>query len=112
MIQVLDAAIYHCQQSAEKSIKAYLTDKNIPFRKIHDISYLVSIAINIDPDFAELLDPAEKLSPYAVEYRYPDDELEPDIEKVKEALKLANTFFDFIMQKIQNEENLFGLETK
>jgi len=32
----LDTAVYHCQQAAEKALKAYLTLKDAPFQKIHD----------------------------------------------------------------------------
>ncbi|MFN2508963.1 MAG: HEPN domain-containing protein, partial [Chthoniobacterales bacterium] len=33
----LDTAIYHCQQAAEKAVKAYLTFQDEPFEKTHDI---------------------------------------------------------------------------
>jgi HEPN domain-containing protein len=34
---LLDAAIYHCQQAAEKAVKAWLQSKDDPLRKTHDI---------------------------------------------------------------------------
>lgn len=37
----LDAAIYHCQQAAEKSIKAWLQSRDEPFARTHDVSKLV-----------------------------------------------------------------------
>jgi HEPN domain-containing protein len=30
---LLDTAVYHCQQAAEKALKAYLTLQEIPFSK-------------------------------------------------------------------------------
>ena len=34
-----DTAVYHCQQAAEKALKAYLTLKDTPFQKVHDLSH-------------------------------------------------------------------------
>ena len=34
----LDTAVYHCQQAAEKALKAYLTLKDTPFQKVHDLT--------------------------------------------------------------------------
>ena len=35
-----DIICFHCQQAVEKSIKAYLTFKEISFQKSHDLNYL------------------------------------------------------------------------
>jgi HEPN domain-containing protein len=37
---LLDTAIYHCQQAAEKSVKAWLQSNDDPFPKTHDIEDL------------------------------------------------------------------------
>lgn len=34
---LLDTAIYHCQQAAEKSVKAWLQSIDDPFPKTHDV---------------------------------------------------------------------------
>ena len=36
----LDIAVYHCQQAAEKAIKAWLVWKDMPFPKTHDLEAL------------------------------------------------------------------------
>jgi HEPN domain-containing protein len=41
---LLDTAIYHCQQAAEKSVKAWLQSNDDPFPKTHDIEDLVERA--------------------------------------------------------------------
>ncbi len=33
----LDTAVYHCQQAAEKALKAFLTYHDIVFEKTHDL---------------------------------------------------------------------------
>ena len=40
----LDTAIYHCQQAAEKVVKAFLTYHDHPLERTHDIERLVTIA--------------------------------------------------------------------
>ena len=36
----LDTAIYHCQQVAEKTVKGWLTVRDVSFEKTHDIRRL------------------------------------------------------------------------
>lgn len=69
-------AAYHCQQAAEKIVKAVLVVEGIPFRKTHDIDELVERlpshhALRTD---LKLLD---RFTPLATAYRYPMDEPEP-----------------------------------
>jgi HEPN domain-containing protein len=35
---VLGTVVYHCQQSVEKVLKAYLTSRNLRFQKTHDLN--------------------------------------------------------------------------
>ena len=37
---ILDTAVYHCQQAAEKALKAYLTFQDSPFQKVHVLGIL------------------------------------------------------------------------
>ncbi len=37
---VLGDAVFHCQQAAEKAMKAFLTWHDVPFRKTHDLGIL------------------------------------------------------------------------
>ena len=96
----LETALYHCQQSAEKSIKAYLISKDIEVVETHDLRFLVNKSVEIDAAFVYLHDLAEILNPYSVEYRYPDDIAEPDKAQFKEAYISAAEFMEFIQSKI------------
>jgi len=40
---IMDTAIYHTQQCAEKALKGYLAFKKKPLKKTHDIELLVEI---------------------------------------------------------------------
>lgn len=67
----LDSAAFHCQQSIEKSLKAYLIGKGVRIKKIHDL-----IALNNEAKANGLtLKVSDRtlatISKYAVEYRYP-----------------------------------------
>ena len=64
------AAAYHCQQAAEKLVKAVLVSigRNPP--RIHSIVALVD-AIPADHPLRASLQPLERFTPYAAAFRYP-----------------------------------------
>jgi HEPN domain-containing protein len=92
----LDVVVYHCQQSAEKSLKAYLTYQDVIFQKTHNLSSLLELCLEFDERFESLRDAAEILTPYATEFRYPGEIIEPEEEDVKEALEMAETVLSFV----------------
>jgi len=96
---LLDAAIYHCQQAAEKAVKAWLQSKDDPFPKTHDIEELVEQATKLNTDFQQLAKPAVVLTPYVSAFRYPGgaDEPMPTREEFDEALQHAQTIYDFVV---------------
>lgn len=95
----LDTAIYHCQQTAEKAVKAFLVSKEISPEKTHDIRKLTLEAAVHEPRFNEVMDMAVALTPYAWEFRYPDDlaETYPTREEFDEALQHAQGIYDFVL---------------
>jgi len=102
---LLDTAIYHCQQAAEKSIKAWLQGRDEPFPKTHDISDLVEQAAVSNPDFAQLEKAAAVLTPYATAFRYPGGVFAamPTGEEFDEALAHAQTIYDFVVNLLPKE---------
>ena len=61
---------FHAQQAVEKSLKAVLSHRGIPFRAVHDLGALLKVMANagiVPPPYAEELD---DLTPYAVLLRY------------------------------------------
>ena len=97
---IMDTAIYHTQQCAEKALKGYLAFRNQPLKKTHDIELLVEFCSKIDNDFEKLYDCSENLTPYATAFRYPDIYLEPDYDEVYEAIDMAREILEFIENKI------------
>jgi len=57
---VLDVAIYHCQQAAEKALKGLLVYRNIPFEKIHDLKVLIGLALPVAPTLSGLIEKADQ----------------------------------------------------
>lgn len=96
----LDTAVYHCQQTAEKALKAYLTLRDTPFQKVHDLTALIEQCEGLDRTFEQIRDACEILTPYATAFRYPGDVLEPDLSDVEEALRLAKIVLDFVHQRM------------
>ena len=96
---LLDTAIYHCQQAAEKAIKAWLQGLDEPFPKTHDITDLVTQAAASNPGFAQLDKAAVALTPYASAFRYPGGSYEPmpTREEFDEALAYAQAVYDFVL---------------
>jgi len=101
----LGTAIYHCQQAAEKAVKAFLVHCGITPEKTHDIRNLTLQAAAHEPRFDELLDMAAALTPYAWEFRYPDDlaETYPTREEFDKALQHAQAIYDFVLNLLPKE---------
>ena len=99
---IMDTAIYHTQQCAEKALKGYLAFKLQPLKKTHDIELLVETCSLLDSDFEVLYDYSENLTPYATAFRYPDIYLEPDYDEVYEAIDMARKILEFVVEKIND----------
>jgi HEPN domain-containing protein len=98
-----DIAIYHCQQSAEKAVKGFLILQNQEFPRTHDIRLLIQLAIRIDPNFENYQETSEILTPYATEFRYPSDVMEPNPEELEDALIKSEELFDFVVSLLPEE---------
>ncbi|MFA5844787.1 MAG: HEPN domain-containing protein [Coriobacteriia bacterium] len=97
----LDAAAFHHQQAAEKTLKAYLAYKSTAFKKTHQLDKLLSLAATVDVDFDSLADAAETLAPFAVEIRYPGDWGEISREEYDEAKQAAEEIAGFVMERMK-----------
>ena len=86
----LEIVCYHCQQFAEKTLKALLLESNLPLSKTHDLGILVSQLGEHQEIPDDVLDACDRLSPYGVKVRYPR-ELFIEEQHVKQAI--ADTRF-------------------
>ncbi len=95
-----DAAVFHCQQAAEKAIKGFLTLHARPFRKTHSIEEIGELAVAIDPALQPVIDRAAPLTEYAWRFRYPGTPDEPAIDEVDEAIAVARDIVREIVGRV------------
>jgi HEPN domain-containing protein len=84
----LDTACFHCQQAAEKWLKAYLIASGTAFPFTHDLTRLIDLCAASDAGLGALRDVGASLNAYAVSTRY-DEEFWPDASVVAEAIRAA-----------------------
>src|SRR5207249_536891 len=89
---VIAESEFHCQQAAEKALKAYLIEKQRPFPLVHDLSKLLEHCVKIDASFRSQSARAVSLNPFAVTTRY-DENFWPDAEAVKQAIEAARGIY-------------------
>jgi HEPN domain-containing protein len=65
------AVCFHCQQSAEKYLKAALTEHSIYFPKTRDLEILLASVCAVAPQAASLTESAKALTGYGIDVRYP-----------------------------------------
>ena len=83
-----DTVCFHCQQCAEKYLKALLIHHGIDFPRTHDLVVLLNLAAHA-ADLALGMEQVQPLNRYSVEARYPGDWDPIDIEEAGDALRKA-----------------------
>jgi HEPN domain-containing protein len=109
--QYLDTAIYHCQQAAEKSVKGFLVFHDQRFEKTHDIRALIEQAMTMDIGFSEWQEIGQRLTHYAVAFRYPSETIEPDQAEFEQAVKDAEDLYTFVLSLLPPEVHPQSKET-
>ena len=67
-----DLVCFHCQQAAEKYLKALLQENGAVVPKTHNLDDLLDLLLPHEATLAPLRRILRSLSRFAVEYRYPD----------------------------------------
>ncbi len=99
------SSVYHCQQSAEKSFKAYLAFRSKKIIKTHDLIILLKKCNEFDVKFSTLINSAQHLKPFATQFRYPSEFEIPDYEDTLVAIKYARKILRFIRGCINSPES-------
>ena len=100
-----NAAAFHCQQAAEKYLKAFLVWREIDFPKTHDLDQLLDLVETADAALAESLRDAIILTPYGVEFRHTGDRPDPTPAQVRRAVGLAESVRDAIVPVLPPRES-------
>jgi HEPN domain-containing protein len=99
-----NAVSFHCQQCAEKYLKAFLVQQGVAFPKTHDLLELHKLCLAVKPALELVGDLLDSLNPYAVEYRYPGDEVNADEAKAAiRAVKEVRRFMRSQLGEIVNQ---------
>lgn len=99
----LGAAIFHCQQAAEKAVKGFLVFHNREFEKTHNIRLLIELALPFETSFSTWLDAGAYLTPFATKFRYPGETMQPEPEEFQQALADAEGFYAFVLSVLPAE---------
>ena len=96
-----EPACFHCQQCAEKYLKAYLQESQVDFERKHDLMPLLSMCVSLEKDFQSLKEDLQELDRYAVVVRYPGVIVR--VEMAESALKAAESVRLFVRRKLKLE---------
>ena len=93
-----EAVCFHCQQSAEKYLKAFLISHGRPFPKTHDLIALKKLCAEKDGDFERIHDLLESLGGYDVAIRYPGETA--TVEDARDALAAVKGMRRFVRGRL------------
>jgi HEPN domain-containing protein len=97
-VPIIDTACFHCQQCAEKYLKAFLTEHLIRFERTHVLMDLLALCLPTDKDFKEIADDLESLEGYAVAIRYPGTIV--SVELAEKAFDAAERVRNLVRSKL------------
>jgi HEPN domain-containing protein len=72
--QLHNTVCFHCQQSAEKYLKARIEEAGLRIPRTHDLESLLNILLQVEPLWAALRPALQNLTDFAVDFRYPGNE--------------------------------------
>ena len=90
---------FHCQQAAEKLLKALLSAKRVRFQKTHDLQELLTLLEGAGEVLPGALCRVDELTPYAVEWRYDYPPADRSFDRAA-ARQLVRELRAFVHQKI------------
>ncbi|MDP3915768.1 MAG: HEPN domain-containing protein [Bacteroidota bacterium] len=96
ILEYSDTLAFHCQQATEKYIKCLLEMHSIPFKRSHDLRYLLDLLDEVIPIDKELYESLMKLNAFGVEIRYPDIKIELPMKDREESIQIAKDFREFL----------------
>jgi len=99
--EYIDTVCFHCQQAAEKYLKAYLIQLEIEFPKTHQLGKLLDLISSKENISEEEYDKAEYLEAYAVEIRYPFARYTPTGVDTDTSIEYAEFFRKLIAGKLE-----------
>lgn len=103
-----DAVAFHCQQAAEKYLKALLVAVGVEPPRTHDLGVLRELASDKFPEIADLQEACEYLTPLAVQTRYPLFEPPISAADASKALSKSEEICDMIQRLVFRSSEASG----
>jgi HEPN domain-containing protein len=100
----LEIVCYHCQQSVEKALKAYLCAKGIEVPKTHEVGLLCRHCAELCPAFTDFFEACEELEIYATGTRYPS-RIEIEEYNAEKALSQTSAIYGFVTKQVEQMFN-------
>ncbi|MGC1378169.1 MAG: HEPN domain-containing protein [Anaerolineales bacterium] len=97
-VPIASPACLHCQQCAEKYVKAFLEEHKVDFPRHHNLVQLLDMCLALDRDFETLRNNLLHLEGYAVAIRYPGVRI--SVEIAERALADAGHIREFVRTKL------------
>jgi HEPN domain-containing protein len=91
-----DEACFHCQQAAEKTLKAFLYWHGKQFQKTHDLNKLGIDCVSIDSSLEPYIRAITPLTQFAVDFRYPGPLIHPSRVATEKWLEKAEVLFESV----------------
>jgi HEPN domain-containing protein len=73
---------FHCQQCAEKYLKARLVEAGKHYPKTHDLEEVLDLILPIEPHLEVLRGKLASLTDYAFEFRYPGESATKEVARI------------------------------
>ena len=101
VLSVADATFgFHCQQAAEKLLKALLSEFSVRFHRTHDLQELMNLLEAAGHKLPETLGRVDELTPFAVEFRYEDLSFAPHFDRLA-ARELLRQLRNYVESRVQ-----------
>ncbi len=94
-----DTVCFHCQQAAEKLLKSFLVAHGCEYPITHNLFVILNNVVEYEPEAESLRETLALLNPYAVEIRYPGDELTLTNDNAIEARQAAQEVLDWVKSR-------------
>ena len=96
----LEDLCFEAQQAAEKAIKAVMLSRNINFPYVHDLALLLSILEEGGEALSETVRRAARLTPFAVDARYPGIGQPVSEQQYLEAVAIAEAVIRWAQERL------------
>lgn len=98
----IEIILYHCQQGAEKALKAFMVQNGRFPPKTHELQELRLICLQWSPYFdnTRLINHCAYLDPFSVVVRYPKHNISLDSAQASRGLNSAKRVYDFVSEEL------------